>query len=284
MKCLSQTDCILYSDGGLGPSEKVKIDDHLKQCPDCTRKLRAYESMRSYLQRNLSYGHPSETQDCYDAVTKVTFIENDRNRPLRSGFLKHLTQCPTCLEQYLALEKLIFELKQDGTLASYNSSSWMQTLQTFAGKLKLKWQGFVVPVRIPKPALILGSAVLVVALLFIGFHPDQIRRKPFNTRESVSQNVPLQLELIFPANGDLIEPEPLRFEWKKLKSVSIYRVVLLDAEGCILHEIETIETQIELQKSVKLQSDMDYFWQVEGKVDTDGSILSDMARFQVKSR
>ena len=283
MKCLSLSDCFVYFDPIGDPSLKEKIDNHVHDCSDCREMLFGYEKLTVYLRRNLASDNSPDSQNCYDEFQMLTFLEGRTSRSFRSKFLKHQAQCPSCFEQLMALDTLIDELRQEGLLPTAGGATWIQSVKSRHETLMAKLSG-IIPVRIPKPAVALGATVLVFLVVLISYPPNHILKKPFTTRESHSQNDQSRITLTYPANGDSIDPDQLRFLWKQSLNISNFRFVLLDGEGKILYEVETRETAVRLPDELKLNTAMDYFWQVEGKIDTNGSILSDMVTFRIKSR
>ena len=283
MQCVNLSKLIAYKSGNLNQIKKGKIENHLQSCPKCSKKVKAYENLRTFIRSNISIQQKQETQDCYDDSQILTYIESPTSTKSKKEVQLHLGECEYCLDRLVSLDSLLHELKAEG-LIEVNLGLPERIKQTFTSitgsageKVRILWDVLVSPKPVYRWA---GFALTVLIIGFIIYQPQSKIQSPLITRESTAE---LQIQLQAPENQSDVEGQQLKFSWTKVENISTYNFLLLDSNGDIIWEIKTKKNDVTLPKEIKLQSAMTYFWQVEGNYEFGRSTLSDMEYFTFKA-
>ena len=280
MKCLNLSDLIARQTRLLRPPRQQQIEDHLQSCSTCKRKLVAYDGLKELVWRNFSPSRPSETEASCDELQIVSYVEGTVRKKSRTEFQRHLTQCESCLDRLVAVERLLTELKGEGLLP-IQPSIWDSARDFIAAirqgvedKLRTAWHIMTTP----KPAFRWAGAAIVLIVVVLVFRPVS-REENFITREPVASQSTTGIQLLNPANRSSVLKGTVEFLWQGPSHVVSYNFLLLDANGNIVWENKTREQKMVLPPEIQLQPSQNYFWQVEGLPETGGSIVSDMSSF-----
>jgi len=203
----------------------------------------------------------------------------------RKQLHRHLAHCPLCLDNLLALRGLQNELKAEGFIPAGSSSKEnIKDVITAIGQTILAGlRGLADILRSPRPAYgWLGTAVVVVAVLFVVIRLDRTGRMPFATRDRAEAPSETQIDLLSPPRrSDVDAPRP-EFRWTGPSQITAYNFLLLDMNSEIVWEEKTNNNHITLPSQVALSANMTYFWQVEGRFESGNTLLSKMASFTYK--
>jgi len=244
--------------------------------------MKDYTKMRLLLKKTQRYTELPESQECYDDITITTHIEGQNTRKERKKFYRHVTRCDVCLDRLMAVDSLLSDLKSEGLLTKkdtlWASLGKLISLNTalIEQKLRSVWQILM------KPGPVYRWAAVILVLSFISLlvlKPDYSEEMPIQTRESDSDVIGTEIQLLYPANRAIIKIDKPEFQWSQTSINSSFHFLLLNSNGDIVFESNTSDTNMKLPIDIHLQPAMTYFWQVEAHFEQGFSITSDMISF-----
>jgi anti-sigma factor RsiW len=94
------TQLLSYVDGELDESTRHNLEDHLSQCPTCSRELENLHSIGCLLKEHPESFHPTE-EDLYDFVC--------RGDDTHSSIAEHLLSCASCRDEEKILREMVEE-------------------------------------------------------------------------------------------------------------------------------------------------------------------------------
>jgi len=177
---------------------------------------------------------------CPDEVTLAAFVDGGLPESARSRVEGHLALCDSCLQdvaaavrgqespipevppRMLAQARAFAEQAADGSL----SPVWRWSMISAAAGLALVAVIQFWPLRTaPAPATL----------------PAEVRSEP-------GQSV--EVQLLSPKEGSIVGREQIGFRWREVDGAIYYEIQLLTAEGDVLWEGRTEETDAELPRTV----------------------------------
>jgi hypothetical protein len=284
MKCLNLSRIIAFRSELLSKTEMGRINEHLQSCNQCKKKLREFEETKNLLHRVLSLRDEGDDTGSLDDTQLLTFLAEDLPGRGRKEFYQELLKSPASLDQLISIEKMLNELKTNGSPEKVKQPELLREslFDRFKNSMITLGQTIDSLFRIPRPVYsLVGIFLILMTFFFVLDHQQFISKLPFNTRESTIDDHTSTIQLLIPSNRSSVMPDQLRFNWTPVSNISSYNFILLNENGDIVWEQKTPTAGLTLPEDIRLKSSFTYFWQVECLFENGGSMLSEMASFSI---
>jgi len=194
-----------------------------------------------------------QTPECLDDATLAALAEGALDAAARAVVLPHLATCARCQGVVASVAR---------SLADPDVAREVAAVQG-RGRRPL--------LRIGLPAAAAAAILLALAIpRWVDNIPGRHRGPPSGTGQ-----VPRPVSPV----GTVQSATLLR--WSSVAQADRYRVVLFNAGGRVLYEIQLADTAASLPDSVRLVVGEPYLWKVEARVGPDRWAASDLVRFSI---
>ena len=157
---------------------------------------------------------------------------------------------------------------------------WCQSDVRLATAVRAEIEDLPTPNRMPATVRRLAAiggviAAAAAAVLFV-VGPERPVSEPAEHR-AVAES-PLPPTPMYPI-GQVESVEQVR--WTGLVGARSYRLTLVDSDGALIWEEQTVDTFLVVPSTVPLETERAYFWKVDAQIALDRWTGSDFTRFEV---
>lgn len=132
--------------------------------------------------------------------------------------------------------------------------------------------------------LYVGASLAAAAALLVAVRPDKpssVERTSIERRADPAESE--RITLVFPASGQTVEPERIRFAWRRYNG-STYRLVVSDATGHIMFKAITTDTVLSVTPETLKGAHDKIYWTVDAQAPDGSSVRSEISDFELKPR
>ena len=271
MKCLTISDLIriLTKNKTISDGEQLKI--HLQDCPRCRSLFNSYLTARSALiKHNSELLAIQPKENCLTPEAYLDYLENNISKKDVKKIRNHLAECDLCLNELVRLQAFLDEFtvasRETGIVVRIRTQLLPQIIKAFFGSRR-RWR----------------VAVIALSVLFITtfiFRVDENRNQI--TREQNTYITDQSVETIFPDVNEIITTNNFEFKWEGPQNVQSFSIILLNDEGEIIVETQTIESSFTIPARIDLIPNENYFWQISAILKDGRVIKSGMTQFSYR--
>lgn len=193
-----------------------------------------------------------ETPECLDDATLAALAEGALDAAARAVVLPHLATCARCRGIVASVVRSLADQDVAREVAAVHGRGRRPLL------------------RIALPAAAAAAILLAIALPRWADDSGRHRGPPSGTGQ-----VPRPVSPV----GTVQSATLLR--WSSVAQADRYRVVLFNAGGRVLYEIQLADTLASLPDSVRLVVGEPYLWKVEARIGPDRWAASELVRFSI---
>ncbi len=211
---------------------------------------------------------------CPDEVTLAAFVDGGLPETVRSRVQGHLADCGFCLQHVAAV------LRSQGTPTPDVPAPLLARARGLAEKPTDGIPGFAW-----RWGMISAAAGLI---LVAAVQVWQFRTAPVpETSPAEVRSVPCQLvapELLSPEEGSIVGREQIDFRWREVAGAIYYEIQLVTAEGDVLWQGRTEETDALMPGTVPIAPGQEVYVWVRARLLDGKTLKSDTVGFTLDNR
>lgn len=277
-----------FADRELSFEQSTLIRNHVLSCKKCASHL-AIRKIFRLLGKHQNIQVPmSDNIECPNDTMLADFCAGTNvTKSTRKNIVQHLAHCNSCRVKSVAL---FYEFSKPGRdrqeILSKSDNIGIFSADKWWSRFLYYCQGILPKFKSLKWAMIATTIIVFSTTAFFLIQrstDNNIWLEPVVTLRKADDSSARRFILKEPDSGQIFKKdEPIQFSWPKIAGTINYRLVIYSTKADLIWDFETESTKVTFQETARMQSDQNYFWQVQAISATGKPVFSETRPFFIK--